>query len=128
VLGEEFFADAGFAVEAVERGLRRNANKVAVAFFILGQHQQMVVVIAFARGAMILVFRDVELATEDRLDAVFLSSVEEVDRAIDVAVISHGDGLLPDSRHAFNEFCDVTCSVQQGILGMQMQMGKFGHD
>ena len=50
---------------------------------------------------MVLVLADVEFAAEDRLDSLLLHSVEEVNRAIDVAVVSHGSGGLTD----FAEVC-----------------------
>jgi hypothetical protein len=43
ILGEIALADARLAIEAVQRGLRGDADQVAVALFVLGQHQQVVV-------------------------------------------------------------------------------------
>ena len=53
MFGQIFLADARLAVEAVERGLRGNAHQVAVAFFVFGEHEQMVVVVALRLGAVI---------------------------------------------------------------------------
>ena len=54
VFGEVGLADAGLAVEAVEGGFRRDADEVAVALFVGGENEEMVVVVAFARGAVVL--------------------------------------------------------------------------
>ncbi len=50
----------------------------------------------FGRGAMVVVLADVEFAAEDGLDVLLLHGVEEVDRAVDVAVVGHGGGGLAD--------------------------------
>ena len=76
---------------------------------------------------MVLVLAHVELAAEDGLDAVLLGRVEEMDRAVDVAVIRHGDGLLAQPRHALTELFYVACAVQERVFGVQMKVGKFGH-
>ena len=54
MLGQIVLADARLAIEAVQRGLRGNADQVAVALFVFRQHQQMVVVVALRSGAMVL--------------------------------------------------------------------------
>ena len=61
----------------------------------------MVVGVAFGSATVDLVLADVEFAPEDRFDSLLLHSVEEVNRAIDVAVVSHGSGSLTD----FAEVC-----------------------
>ena len=38
-------------MQAVQRGLRRDLHQVAVAFFIFGQHQQVVIGISVRRRA-----------------------------------------------------------------------------
>ena len=127
VFGEVALADAGLAVEAVERGLGGDADEVAVAFFVLGEDEEVVVVVAFAGGAVVFVFGDVELAAEDGLDAFFFGGVEEVDGAVDVAVVGHGDGLLAEGGDAVDEFVDVAGAVEEGVLGVEMEVGEFGH-
>ena len=48
VFGEKFLGDAGLAVEAVQRGLGGEADEIAVAFFVFGEHEEVVVVVAVA--------------------------------------------------------------------------------
>ena len=127
VLGEPGLADARLAIEAVERGLRGDADEVAVALFVFGEDEEMVVVVALAGGAMVGVFADVELAAEDGLDALLLGGVEEVDGAVDVAMVGHGHRFLAEGGDAIDEFLDVAGAVEQGVFGMEMEVGKFGH-
>ena len=44
-LARNFFDDAGLAVEAVQRGFGGEADEVAVALFVFGQDQQVVVLV-----------------------------------------------------------------------------------
>ena len=71
VLGEKLLADARLVVEAVQRGLRGDLRQVAVAFFVFGEDQQMVVGVAVGRCAfdvVIVLLADVKLAADDGLD------------------------------------------------------------
>ena len=104
MFGEVGLADAGLAVEAVEGGLGGDADEVAVALFIGGKDEEVIVIVAFARGAVVFFLGDVEFAAEDGLDAVFFGGVEEVDGAIDVAMVGHGDGFLAEGGDAVDEF------------------------
>ena len=128
VFGEIFLADARLAIEAVERGLRRDADEVAVALFVFGEDEQVVVVVALRLGAMVVLLADVELAAEDGLDAARLGGVEEVDGSVDVAVIGDGNGLLADVGDALHELFYVTSAIEEGVVGVQMQVGEFSHD
>ena len=87
----------------------------------------MVVLVAFAGSAVVLVFADVEFAAEDGLDAFGLGRVEEVHRAVDVAVVGHGDGFLAESGDAVDEFINVAGAVEEGVFGVEMEVGEFGH-
>ena len=55
-------------------------------------------------GAVVFVLADVELAAEDGLDALLLGGVEEVDGAVDVAVVGHGGGGLAEFGDVVGEF------------------------
>jgi hypothetical protein len=127
VLGEIALADAGLAVEAVEGGFGGDADEVAIALFVGGEDEEVIVVVTFARGAVVLVFGDVELAAEDGLDAFFLGRFKEMDCAVDVAMVGHGDGLLAEGGDAVDEFGEVAGSVEEGVLGVEMEVGEFGH-
>ena len=72
MLRQKFFAHAGLVIEAVQRGFRGDLHQVAVAFFVFGEHQKMVVGVAFGRRALdvvIVLLADVEFTAHDRLDA-----------------------------------------------------------
>jgi hypothetical protein len=68
---QKFLAHPRLVVEAVQRSLRRDLHQIAIAFFVFGQHQQVVISVAVGRSArddVIVLLADVELASDDRLD------------------------------------------------------------
>ena len=90
----------------------------------------MVVGVAIGRGALdvvIVFFADVEFAADDGLDAVFVGGVDEMHGAEDISVVGHGDGGHAEFFHALAEFFHVAGAVEQGVIGMQMQMDELGH-
>ncbi len=112
----------------MKRRFRSKPHQIPVALFILRQHQKVVVLVAVALGPVIVGLADIELTPENRLDPLLLGRVEEVHRPEDIAVIGHRHGLLPDLLHMRGEFIDVARAIEQGVVGMQMQVGKFsGH-
>ena len=68
VAGEVALGDARLAIEAVQRGLRGDADQVLVALFVFGEDEEVVVLVFEVGrnlGAMVLAFGDVEFAAED---------------------------------------------------------------
>jgi hypothetical protein len=85
----------------------------------------MVVLVVIERSAVVVVFSDVKFAPEDGLDSLLLHGVEEVDGAKDVAVVGHGGGGLADFAEVPGEFVYVTGAIQEGVIGVEMKMGKL---
>ena len=127
VFRQILFAYARLAIKAVQARLRRKPDQVPVALLVFRQHQQVVVLVVGRIGAMILRLAHVEFAAQNRLDAFSLRRLKEVHRSINIPVVRHGHGLLPQRRHAVHKLINVARAVEQGILSMQMQMGKFRH-
>src|SRR5579862_2492976 len=87
----------------------------------------MVVVVALRVGTMIFLLADVELAAEDGLDPLLLGGLEEVDGSVDVAVVGDGNGFLSDVGDALYELFYVAGAIEEGVVGVQVQMGEFRH-
>ncbi len=87
----------------------------------------MVVFVVFRGGAVVFLVADVELAAQDGFDAFGFGGFEEVDCAVDVAVVGDGYGFLADVVDVGYEFFDVAGAVEEGVVGVQMQVGKFSH-
>ncbi len=127
VLRQKFLADARLVIEAVQRSLGGDLDQVAVSLFVFGEHQQVVVGVAFGSGAVVFLFADVKFAADDGLHAMLVRRVDEMHRAENVAVIGHGDGGHAEFVHALAELFDVTGAIEQGIIGVQVQVDELGH-
>ena len=131
VLRQKFLADARLVVKTVQRGFRGDLDQVAVALFVFGQHQQVIVSVALGRRALdvvVVFFADVEFAADDRLHAVLVGGVDKMHRAEDVAVIGHGDGGHAQFLDALAQLFYVTGAVEQGIVGVEMQVDELRHE
>src|SRR6185503_10242012 len=71
--------------------------------------------------------RDVGLAAEDRLHAVRLGALVEIERAEQVAVVGHRHGLHSAFQHLGKQLVQPNRAVQKAILRVQMQVGELGH-
>ena len=90
----------------------------------------MVVGIAVGRRALdvvVILLADVKLAPDNRLDARFVRGIHKMHCAKNIAVIGHGDRRHAQLLDAFNQFFDVAGAVEQGVIGMQMQVYEFRH-
>ena len=76
---------------------------------------------------MVFLRTDVELAAQDRLDALCLGRIKKMHGAVDVAVIGDGHGLLSDAVDVGDQLFDVAGAIQQRVVGVQMKVGKFSH-
>ena len=131
VLGQKLLADARLVVETVERSFRGDLHQVAVAFFVFGEHEQVVVRIAFRRRALdvVVVFlADVEFASDDGLDTCFMGRIDEVHGAKNIPVVGHRHRGHAEFFDAMDQFFDVAGAVEQGVVAMQVQVDEFGHE
>ncbi len=55
-----------------------------------------------------------------------LHCIEEVDSAINIAVVGHGRGLLTQLAEVACKFIDVASSVKKRVVGVQVEMRKLG--
>ena len=86
---------------------------------------QVVVGVAFGRGAVVFFLADVELATDDRLHARVLGRIDEMDGAENVAMIGHGDGRHVQIFDASARLLDLASAVEHGEISVQMEMYEF---
>ena len=80
-----------------------------------------------ALGLVEAIGRDVGLAAEDRLDAVGLGLLVEVERAEQVAVVGDRHRLHPALEHLREQVVQADGAVEKAILRVQMQVRELGH-
>jgi hypothetical protein len=69
---------------------------------------------------------NIEFAADNRLNAVFLRVLIEVDSAEDITVISHGDSGHLILFRPFEKIIETDSPVKQAILCMYVKMNKLG--
>ena len=56
---------------------------------------------------------------------LLLHGVEEVNGAVDVAVIGHGGSGLAEFAEVGGEFVYVAGSIEEGVIGVEMEVGEL---
>ena len=125
---QQILVDARLVVEAIQIPRRHQLNQVPVAFFVLAQQQQVIVVVTLATRLLPL-RRHVHLAADDGMDAVIVGLVVKLHRAKQIAVVGHGQRRHLLLGHQLYHLADFARPVQQGIVGVAMQMNEWrcGH-
>ena len=68
----------------------------------------------------------VRLEAHDRLDAVLLRGLIELDRPIHHAVIGQPEGRLTEARGTLCKLVDLARTIEQRVLGVDVEMGASG--
>ena len=110
-------------------------DEVAVTGVVGGQQREVVALdpraggVGSIGGGRGVIVHEIYLAADDRLDAVLSAGLVELHRAVHHAVIGETEGGLLELRGAGGERFDLAGAVEQGVLGVHMQMGagEVGH-
>ena len=123
---EQLPVDARLVVVALEVAEARELDQVPVALGRLGEQRQV-------RVALLLrlaVVGDVDLAADDRLHAVLLGLLDELDRARERAVVGERDRRHLELRGPRGERRDPARPVEDRELRVDVEMdegGRFRH-
>ncbi len=128
VLRQHVLVDARSVVEALRVADGDELDEVVVAGLVGGQQRHVVVRLLDPAARLVVATprRDVDLAAEDRLDALGAAGVVEGDGPEHVAVIGHGHRLHPELRHLVDELVDVARPVEEAVLRMEMKVNEVG--
>jgi hypothetical protein len=125
VRGEQLLVDPRLVVVALEVGDGRELDQVGVAGGVAREQDQMVGV---AVGTTLLVTvragGHVDLAAQDRLDPRRDRLGEELDGAVQDAVVGYRDRGLAHRLDARDQLRDPRRTVQQGELAVDMEMDE----
>ena len=123
MLRKQIVIDPRLIVEAVDECFRGEAHQVLVADFILGQQDEMPVFPIHLRILEgVAPRRYVGLDPDDGLDPLLLAFPIEVDDAVHDPMVRDSHGGLPQGFSPGHQSGDAGRSVQQGVLGMYVQM------
>ena len=127
---QEIHVDPGLVVEPLEIPLRDEVHQVPVAGLVHRQQQQVADGVEAIGGALPPLLleatptRDIDLAADDRLDAVGPRLLVELDGSEEIAVIRLGHGRHVHGLGALEERVVLDRPVEQRVLGMKMQVNE----
>ena len=106
-------------------GARRELNQIAPADLVLGQQHEVKEArrsLAPARAVAAVARRDIGLHTQQRLNPSTNAGLVELNRAIEIAVVSNRQRLLAQRPRPFGQRRNLREAVKLGVLGMGMQV------
>jgi hypothetical protein len=128
VLRERLEVGPRLVIEALEVGVGDELEEVLVAGEVLGEQAEVEDGFALVVGAALLLearsFDEVELAADERLDALGLGGVVELDRAVEIAVIGEGDGGHAELDRAVHQPVDPAAAVEQAVVGVDVEVDE----
>ena len=123
MLLQQIIVDARLIVEPVNEGLRGELHQILIPGLILGQQDEVgVVPIRLPLLDGIGPMGNVGLHAQDGLDPLLLALPIEIDDAVHDPMVRDGKGRLAQSLCPGDQSWDAGRPIQQGILGMDMQM------
>ena len=125
VLREQIIVDAGPIIEPMDKSLRRKPHQVLIAGLILRQQDEMAILpVQLPLLDSVATGRHIGLHAYDRLDPLLLAFPIKIDDAVHDPVIRDSHGGLAQGFGSRHQGRDAGRSIQQRVLGMDMQMRK----
>ena len=115
-----------FIVKAFFKAFGYNFHKVLVALVVLGKKYQMVVtVVATADLAVEAGTRGyIDFAAKDRIDSGCFRCPVKIDDAVHDPMVCDGRAVHPKLLYTGNVFFYFIGTVQQGVFGVDVEVGK----
>ena len=125
MLGEQVLVDAGLVIEPLGIAGRDEFDEVVIALVGLGQQNQVVRRLTYiAALGQPAAGSDIDLASEDRLDAPLLGVVVEDDRRKHVAVLGDRQRRHLEPGCLVEQLVDAARAVEQRELGVTMKVNE----
>ena len=129
MFGQQLVADPGFVIIAFRVGDRIEYHEVLVALFIHGYQDQMVVAATTHGGRLCRMGFGVhiEFTPYNRVYPLCFASFVELEDTEHVSMVGNGQVLHPILFRFRDITVDRCCSIKKRIIGVVVQMDKFGH-
>ena len=130
VRGQHFLVDARLVIIALQVRGGGQLDEVFVAGLVLRQQSEMMINIAPAAAGFFLqpaARRDINLAADDGLDALFARRLVKINDAVHRAVVGDGERGEFQFVRLVHQPVQPAGAIEQGILGVQMQDEQNPH-
>ena len=125
-LTQQVQVHTGLVIEALCERPADDLHQVGVAGIVFRQQDQMIIpVVPMARlPVMARAGGDIDLASDDRIDALFFCRLIKIDHAVHDAVIGYCSRRHSELLHPSDVLRDFIGTVQKGILRVDVKMCK----
>ena len=126
ILLQHFHVHARPVVISLGKALADDLHQIGIAGVVLRQQHEMMIPLLPAANLLVKARArcDIDLAAEDRLDAVCLCLLIEIDHAVHDAVIRDRRTIHAKLPDTLDILLDLVGAVEQTVLRMHVQMCK----
>ena len=125
VLLKQFQVDTWLGVEAFRICLGDHVDQIFISDFVFDEEDEMIAsAVRFMPFVKTGSCGNVDLASDDRLDAVFLAGAVKIHDAVHGAVIGDGNCRLTQLRCPSWDIADTASAVKQAVFTVQMKMNE----
>ena len=126
VLPQQVHIHARLVIISLCEGMAHDLREVLIPLIILCQQDQMVIPVVTAGQFPVKPGprRHIDLTAQNRIDALGLACLIEIDHAIHHTVIRDGRRVHPELLHPLHIFPDLVRPVEQRPLRVRVQMHK----
>ncbi len=129
VRGQDFLVNARLVIIALQMRGGGKLDEVFVAGLVLGQQAEMMINVASAAAGFLFqpaARRDINLAADNGLDALFARRLVKINDAVHRAMVGDGERGEFQFLRLVHQPVQTAGAIEQRILGVQMQMDKIG--
>ena len=126
ILTQQFFVYTGLVIHALNIGLGNQLHQILVASFIFSQQNKVIVLCTIHLKILPTIpGSHINLAANNGIYALRLGSLIKINNTEHIAMVSNGQVLHSQLLGPLHQWLYSVCPIQQAILSMNMQMGKW---
>jgi hypothetical protein len=127
MFGQELFVDSRLVIKALKIAMRNKLYQVLVPYIALAKQDQVMVGFFPLRGGTVCMTasRDVDFATDDRLDPLLQGCFIKADRSKKVSMIRDSGGRHFQFSHPVDDRAYFTGAIEKAVIGVKMEMNEL---
>ena len=123
IFAQKFFVDTRTIIKTLNRRRRRQLEQISVTVVVFGKQDEMKIFHAVDFFAQVSgLGRDVNFATDNRLDVAFLRRLVKINQPVQGAVIRYRQRFHAETFCRVEQVADSRRAVEQAVFGVNVQM------